>query len=164
MEELKILKEITKDLPRFEDGRIDYSDSDLAVTVTIFLKHGSEILLLKRSEEVRGGRGKWFTVTGFFDEFKPPSEKAIEEIEEETGIVEGQIENLILGKIYRLQKPNKLFFIYPLLAELKDKPEISLDWEHTDYQWIKPYDIEKFDTLSETRHILERVLDFQSLK
>lgn len=158
MDELKILKEVAKDLPRFEDGRIDYSDSDMAVTVTIFLIHGNEILLLKRSEKVRGGKGKWFTVTGFFDEFKPPSEKAIEEIEEETGIKEDQIEEVKLGKIYRLQKPNKLFFIYPLLAELRNKPEVNLDWEHTDYRWIKPHDIEKFDTLSETKHILARVL------
>ncbi len=158
MEEIENLKEITKELPRFEDGRIDYSNSNLAVTVTIFLKHGGEILLLRRSEKVRGGQGKWFTVTGFFDEFKPPSEKAIEEVEEETGIEESQIGNIRSGKVYKLEKPNKLFFIYPLLAELNNRPEIHLDWEHTDYRWIKPHDIEKFDTLPETEDLLQTVL------
>ncbi len=160
MEEIEDLKELTKDLPRFEDGRINYSNSNLAVTVTIFLKHDSEILLLRRSQKVRGGQGKWFTVTGFFDEFKPPSEKAIEEVEEETGIRKSQIGDIRSGKVYRLEKPHKLFFIYPLLAELSDKPEIHLNWEHTDYRWIKPHDIEKFDTLWETKDLLQTVLNY----
>lgn len=160
MEEIEDLKELTKNLPRFEDGRINYSNSNLAVTVTIFLKHGGEILLLKRSEEVIGGQGKWFTVTGFFDEFKPPSEKAVEEVEEETRIEKSQIENIRSGKVYRLEKPHKLFFIYPLLAELSNKPEIHLNWEHTDYRWIKPHDIEKFDILPETKELLQAVLNY----
>lgn len=159
MEEIETLKEITKDLPRFEDGRIDYTNSYLAVTVTIFLKHDNEILLLKRSQKVRGGQGKWFTVTGFFDEFKAPSEKAIQEVKEETGIGQSQIEKVKIGQIYRLEKPNRLFFIYPLLAELNNRPEIHLNWEHTDYTWIEPHDIEKFDTLSETKELLLTVLN-----
>ena len=45
-----ILKEFDR-LPKFPDGRIDYSNSDKAPVLTCFVRFEDEILLLKRSEE-----------------------------------------------------------------------------------------------------------------
>jgi 8-oxo-dGTP pyrophosphatase MutT (NUDIX family) len=159
MEELELLKELTKNLPRFEDGRIDYSNSDVAVTVTCFVKHKDSILLLKRSNRVREGKGKWCAVTGYFDEVKSIGEKAIEEVEEELGIEKSCIARIKVGEVYKLKRAGKLLVIYPVLVELEKKPEIRLDWEHTEYRWIEPKELEKFDIVLELDRVLRRVLD-----
>ena len=52
---LEIVKELSKTLPRFPDGRIDYSNSDVAPVVTIFVEYGNKILLLRRSDKVKLG-------------------------------------------------------------------------------------------------------------
>ncbi len=49
----KILQEFSEKLPKFPDGRIDYSGSDKAPVLTCFVKFGDKILLLKRSDKVR---------------------------------------------------------------------------------------------------------------
>jgi len=46
MDEIELLKSLAGRLPRFEDGRIDYTHSSRAVAVTCFVKCGDEILLL----------------------------------------------------------------------------------------------------------------------
>lgn len=159
-ENLELLKEFTKNLPRFEDGRIDYSHSDVAVTVTCFVKHEEDILLLKRSHKVKEAKGKWCAVTGYFDEIKPVMEKAIEEVEEEVGINKSYIARVKVGEVYKLRRAGgKLLVIYPVLIELRGKPDVSLDWEHTEYRWIKPEELEKFDVVPELDRVLRRVLD-----
>ena len=50
---LAIIKEFANKLPKFPDGRIDYSSSDIAPVITVFVKHKDKILLLKRSDKVR---------------------------------------------------------------------------------------------------------------
>ena len=52
MDEQKIfntIKELYVKLPKFEDGRIDYSNSSVAPVVTIFIKYKNKILLLKEA-------------------------------------------------------------------------------------------------------------------
>lgn len=160
MDEIKLIMELMKRLPKFEDGRIDYSHSDVAVAVTCFVKYGDEILLLKRSDKVREGKGKWCAVAGYLDELKPAHEKAIEEVEEELGIDRSHIARIKVGKVYKLRKASgKILFIYPVLVELKDKPEIILNWEHTEYRWIKPDELTRFDTVPELDRLFKSVID-----
>ena len=88
---LDLLKKFSKKLPHFEDGRINYSDSNEAPVVTIFVKYKNEILLLKRSDKVRTYREKWNTIAGYLDEVKPLKEKVLEELREEIGVIEKNI-------------------------------------------------------------------------
>ena len=83
---LNIIKEFSERLPKFSDGRIDYSNSNIAPVIIVFIKYKNKILLLKRSDKVRIYQGKWNTVAGYLDEIKPIQEKALEEIQEETKI------------------------------------------------------------------------------
>ena len=41
---LNLLKELSEKLPKFEDGRIDYSNSDKAPVITVFVKYRDDIL------------------------------------------------------------------------------------------------------------------------
>ena len=163
---LDLLEKFSKKLPHFEDGRINYSDSNEAPVVTIFVKYKNEILLLKRSDKVRTYRGKWNTIAGYLDEVKPLKEKVWEELREEIGVIEKDILNIKYGGSYKLKdkKINKIWIVHPVLVELKDKPEIVLDWEHTEYKWIKPKDLNKYDTVASLGETLNKVLEENAKK
>jgi len=66
-------------------------------------------------------------VTGYLDEFKSAREKALEELEEEVGISRGVIERVRVGRVFKLERRERVLFIYPVLVELKEKPEIRLN-------------------------------------
>jgi len=144
----EIIKKIGAGLPRFPDGRIDYTNSISAPVLIIFVKYQDEILLLKRSKKVSAYQGKWSTVAGYLDELKPIREKALEELKEETGISEENIADIKFGQSYKIKDEtvHRLWLRFPVLVELKNKPKIKLDSEHTDFKWIKPEEMSKFDT------------------
>jgi len=154
---LKTIEEFANKLPKFPDGRIDYSKSDTAPVITVFIKHRDSILLLKRSDKVRTYQGKWNTVAGYLDERRPIREKILEEIKEELGISEDNILSIYLGEPYEFtdEKANKTWIVHPVLVELKNKPEIKLDWEHTEYKWIRPEELKDFDTVPKLGKSLE---------
>jgi isopentenyldiphosphate isomerase len=145
----KVIKKFDKELPKFSDGRIDYSKSNAAPVMTVFVKYKTKILLLKRSEKVGTYQSKWNTVAGYLDELKPIKKKILEELKEELGIKQNKIRSIHFGKAYNSvdRKINKTWLIHPVLVELKEKPKIKLNWEHTEYQWLKPKETEKFDTV-----------------
>ena len=53
---------------------------------------------------------------------------------------------------------NKKWIVTPVLVELKDKPEIKLDWEHTEFEWIKPEEMKNYDTVVSLDKSLEKVI------
>jgi len=156
----QLLKENAVNLPRFPDGRIDYSTSDWAAVLTCFVRFEDKILLLKRSDRVRTHKGKWHTVAGYVDEPKPIREKALEELHEELGISEQIILQCKMGSPYEFFDPDeqKTWLVYPVLVELKQKPEIKLDWEHTELKWISPNKLMTYDTVPKLDESLKRVL------
>ncbi len=160
---LTTIKEFANKLPKFPDGRINYSNSDTAPVITVFVKYQDKILLLKRSNEVRVYQGKWNTVAGYLDEPKSLREKAMEEIQEELGISEDNILLFRVGESYKFTdaKVSKTWIVYPVLIELKNKPDIKLDWEHTEYKWIKTEKLRKFDIVSKLDKGLENISKYK---
>lgn len=155
----KILQEMAERLPKFPDGRIDYSDSDRAPVLNCFVKFEREILLLKRSDLVLAYKGAWNSVGGYLDDFCSVEEKAREELREEIGVGEELIRKISIGEAYEMtdDRIQKTWIIFPVLAELNKKPEIRLDWEHTEYRWIVPGDLEKFDIIKDLDKALDKV-------
>lgn len=100
------------------------------------MKHEDEILILKRSKRVNTRRVGWGVVAGYLDELKPLVEKALEEVKEETGISKGEISNIQRGDVFEFDRKGVRFVSFPLLMELKGKPEVELSLEHTEYKWI----------------------------
>jgi 8-oxo-dGTP diphosphatase len=146
---MKKIKELAEKLPKLPDGRIDYSNSALAPVLTVFVKHGNKILLLKRSDRVSTYKGKWNTVAGYLDEPKPIREKIMEEVKEETGLDESVIKSIHTGEPYEFtdNRINKTWLIHPALVELNAKAEIKLDWEHTEYRWMRPEELEEYNVV-----------------
>ncbi|KXA97648.1 hypothetical protein AKJ38_00635 [candidate division MSBL1 archaeon SCGC-AAA259I14] len=155
----EIVKKSHRELPHFSDGRVDYSDADKAPTVITFLKHENKFLLLKRSDKVRTYKNKWCVVAGYLDELKPVGEKALEEVKEETGIREDEISEIYSGESFMFEDENKTWISHPVLMELKEKPDVVLDWEHTEYKWVKERDLDKYISY----HFLRGLKNLQTL-
>ncbi|MFQ5541256.1 MAG: NUDIX domain-containing protein [Candidatus Binatia bacterium] len=156
----QLLKDFAEKLPRFPDGRIDYSTSDRAPVLTCFVKFADKLLLLKRSDRVRTHRGKWNTVAGYIDEPKPIREKALEELSEEIGVSEKDVRQFKMGRPYDFFDPDskKTWLVHPMMVELKQRPKIKLDWEHTEFTWIFPKELADYDTVPKLEESLKRVL------
>ncbi|MEI7621847.1 MAG: NUDIX domain-containing protein [Candidatus Moraniibacteriota bacterium] len=157
----KVLLEFSEKLPKFEDGRIDYSTSDKAPVLNCFVKFENKILLLKRSEKVHTYQGLWNFVGGYLDEFVALEEKVLEELREELGIMPDLVLEIKKGKPFEFfdEVAGKTWFIFPILAELKVQPEIKLDWEHTAFEWIEPTELKNFEVVSGLEKILESLLE-----
>lgn len=156
----KLLNKLNKALPKFPDGRIDYHNSKDSAVINIFVFYNKKLLLLKRSTRVGNYRGRWNVVAGYLDELKPLEEKALEELKEETGISEDQINKITPLPCFKIddKEIDKIFHCFPVLVELKNKPEVKLDWEHTEYRWIEPKKIKKFEIVYGLDKILDSML------
>jgi 8-oxo-dGTP pyrophosphatase MutT (NUDIX family) len=146
---IKKLQELSKSYSHFPDGRINYTGTTYAPVVNVFIKFGDEILLLKRSDKVANYKGKWNSIGGFIDEPMPIEQKAIGEAEEELGISKSMIKRVIAGKPYELYDPEikKTWLTCPFVIEMLSKPEIRLDFEASEYRWIKPSQLKEFDII-----------------
>lgn len=149
MDILKKLEEFDEKLSHFPDGRIDFHGASEASALNIVIFHNGQILLLKRSEKVLEYKSKWNVVGGYLDEIKPIKKKALEELSEELGIVEDDIADIRIGEciLTRDESISITWYIVPVRVILKRRPEIKLDFEHTDYRWINPEDIFDYDTV-----------------
>jgi 8-oxo-dGTP pyrophosphatase MutT (NUDIX family) len=153
MEEANVMKKIRElgtKLPHFPDGRIDYTNTSYAPVVCVFIRFNGEIFLVKRGGKVSNYQEKWNVITGYIDRVGPLEQKARDEVEEETGITSDLISEVISGKPYELpdNEIKKIWLVCPFVVELNSKPEIRLDFESTEFRWIKPNELKLFDAVS----------------
>ena len=129
--------------------------------VTSFIKNGDKILILKRSDKVKSMKCLWAGVSGIIEKNDiTPLDRAKTEILEETGINEEEIELLKANeriKIESAQYKNHEWNIFPFLFKTKN-PEIKLNWENSEFKWIKPNEIKNYETVPELEKILFSLL------
>lgn len=127
--------------------------------VTSVLLNKGKILLLKRGNKVRTYKGKWACVSGYLEN-EEPLQRAIKEIEEETGIKAEEIKLLKKGEEIEFYDENEkiIWQVYPFLFET-DKKEIKIDWEHTEYKWIDINEIDKYDTVPKLKETIKKLLN-----
>ncbi|MDO8240882.1 MAG: NUDIX domain-containing protein [Candidatus Moranbacteria bacterium] len=160
----EIIKGFRETLPAFPDGRIDYSTSNSAPVVLIFVKVGDEFLILRRSQKVSNYQGQWSGSAGFLDNEGLIQEKVFEELIAEIGIPEEQLQGLIaeikIREHYEFvdKKSGKTWIKVPVLVELRKKPTIKLDWEHDDHRWIRIGELPDFETVIDLETALQHAL------
>ena len=129
--------------------------------VTSFIKNDDKILILKRSDKVKSMKCLWAGVSGIIEKNDTtPLARAKTEILEETGINEEEIELLKANeriKIEAAQYKNHEWNIFPFLFKAKN-PEIKLNWENSDFNWIEPSQIKNYETVPELEKILFSLL------
>lgn len=120
--------------------------------VTAFLEDArGNILLLKRSDAVRTYPGQWGGVSGYC-ETKDPLLQAEVEIREETGLGRGDVSLLRKGTPVAVDDPGDggYWRVHPFRFRLENENKsLDLSREHTDYVWIPPDEISKYETVPE---------------
>ena len=126
--------------------------------VTCFLKSGSEILILRRSQQVGTYQGRWAGVSGYIE--ATADEQALVEIGEEASLDREEIELIRKGEplIIEDDKLRVRWVVHPYLFSIKDRNRIKIDWEHKEARWIKPEEIDNYQTVPMLKETLARVL------
>jgi len=128
--------------------------------VTCFLRNGDKILILKRSDQVKSMKGLWAGLSGIIEKNESPLLRAKIEIFEELGINQDQIKLVKEAEEMRILSPqyeNHEWEIYPFLFNV-DNPKISLNWENSEYKWIKVEEISNFKTVPSLEKVLFNLL------
>ena len=128
--------------------------------VTSFIKNDDKILILKRSDKVKSMKCLWAGISGIIENNETPLTRAKIEIFEEAGIREEQIELLKAVqqiKISASQYKNHEWNIFPFLFKAKN-PEIKLNWENSEFEWIEPNKIKNYKTVPDLEKILLSLL------
>ncbi len=146
-------------LPRFPDGRIDYSGSDTAPVLTAFLFFGDQLLLLKRSQNVGAYKGLWNGVGGYLDEQVPLRQKVLEELREELSIPEERVVSMKAAEPMDLldAEIGRRWIIHPVRVDI-DSNDFTLDEEHTEARWIRPEELGTFDYVLGADTVLHKLL------
>lgn len=137
------------------EGFANVKNAELKPVVTCFLRHKDKILILKRSDKVSTSKGKWAGVSGYVEIGERPEETAFKEIREETGIENPRL--IRSGEPVYVRGGDILFQIHPFLFEV-DTENIKIDWEHVEYRWIRPEEMDKYDTVPRLIETLKKVL------
>ena len=129
--------------------------------VTSFIINDQKILLLKRSNKVKSMKCLWAGISGIIEESdETPLSRAKIEIFEEVGIKEEEIKLLKTIQQLRIVSPqykNHEWNIFPFLFTTKNM-EIKLNWENSEFKWIKPTEIVNYKTVPDLDKILSNLL------
>jgi len=138
-----------------DDSLVDVSSVELKRAVTSFLFNRGELLILKRSEKVGTQRGKWAGVSGYLEEGEDPETRSRREIAEETGIEKAILKRK--GQPTLARGDDTIWEVHPFLYEV-DTREITIDWEHVEYRWIRPEHLLSYDRVSRLRRALDSLM------
>ena len=131
------------------------------VTTCLLIDEQDNLLILKRSDKVSTYRSQWGGIAGYIEEDEAPLETALKEIQEEAGLLENdielikQVDPVQITDYYDGKRYDWEIFVFIFKTEKKDK--IKIDWEHSEYKWIPPSEIAKYDTVPHLREIVKKL-------
>jgi 8-oxo-dGTP pyrophosphatase MutT (NUDIX family) len=129
--------------------------------ITCILENDGDILILKRSRKVGTYKGLWGGVAGFVEQNEEVYDAALKEIKEEVGIDKNDVFLIKKSSAIKFTDiyDDKLYnwVVHPFLFHIKDRDIVKIDWEHTEFKWIKPSDIKRFNTVP---HFIDVVFKF----
>ncbi|MBI2052656.1 MAG: NUDIX domain-containing protein [Candidatus Ryanbacteria bacterium] len=139
-----------------EPGQIDYTDIKRAPVINCVVECGGEILIVKRSPDMKYYPSAWNGISGFLDDDKKIEDKVREELSEELGIQKENIVSIKEGKVFEVDEPQykKTWIVHPVRIVVRDK-KIKLDWEAEDHRWVKPDDAMKLKCIPGFADVLE---------
>ena len=126
--------------------------------VTAFVRdvRTDKVLLLRRSNRVRTMRGKWSGVSGIIEGNERPLNRAKTEIFEEAGISKSKIRLIRSADGIRIKSPqykNHEWVVSAFLFEA-DSPTVRLNWENSDYRWVKISEMDKYETVPDLYRVM----------
>lgn len=128
--------------------------------ITCFLKNGNKILILKRSKKVKSMKGLWAGISGIIENNESPLQRAKIEIFEELGINDDKVKLVKESNEMTILSPqyeNHEWKVYPFLFSVEN-PKIKLNWENSEYRWIKVEEIKNYETVPSLDRVLFNLL------
>ncbi len=112
-------------------------------TVAAIVVHDGRVLLLKRSDKVAVYQNQWAVVHGRIEDGESIEKRAEIEVKEETGL---DVKLIKKGKkiVYEDKALGISWHMFPVLFEAKSH-KVRLNWENTDYLWVKVEEMEKYN-------------------
>jgi len=125
--------------------------------VTCFLESHRRILILRRSSKVGTYQGKWAAISGFIE--KTPDEQSLIEIKEEAGLKETDLLFVRKGDPLEVTDENLQvnWVVHPYLFQVINPEKIKIDWEHLEFKWICPSEMDLYETVPKLKEALEKV-------
>ncbi|WP_226022162.1 NUDIX domain-containing protein [Halomicrobium salinisoli] len=121
---------------------------DATPVVTCFLRHRSDVLLLRRSDEVGSYPGRWGGVAGHVadDEGRDrdPEAAARAELGEEAGVDDATL--VRAGEPFEFADGDYRWRVHPFLFEVDDRA-VETHWETAEHEWVPPTAIRRRETV-----------------
>jgi len=126
--------------------------------VTCFLEQRDLIMILRRSNKVGTYQRAWAGVSGYIE--TDAMDQAYTEIREETGLFKNNIRLVKQGKPIEVvdEQLHRKWIVHPFLFHVLDPDKILIDWEHTEFKWIKPGDLSKYTAVPGLDRALRSVM------
>lgn len=141
------IRRIIKEYPRFEDGRVDYTNERICFALNCVVIWGDQLLLTERGADVIAYPGAISGVSGFIDDLTISIEDtARNELAEEAQAPIDDITTLIVGeKIVQTDSDlGREWHVYPVLVEFKNMFDPVIFWENKSIFW---HDLHKVQEL-----------------
>jgi len=136
-------------------AEVDLPDLVAKPVVSAFLRSRGKILLVRRSEQVSTFAGRWSVISGYLEGDEDPRERARLEIREETGIRGARFRSE--GAPLLVRDRGAAFLVHPLLFDVP-RTAVRLDWENVEARWVRPDEIEGFDTVPRLQEAMRSVI------
>lgn len=138
-------------------------EGEPAHVVTSFLlrrdRGRDEILLVRRSQNVRTYRGAWAGVSGYLEPGVTPLEQAYTELREEAALPADAVQLLRDGEPLPVHDAAQglSWVVHPFLFALAAPERIQTDWEATEHRWVTPAEVAQLPTVPMLAEALVRV-------
>ncbi len=114
-------------------------------TVIGVVQHRNNILLLRRSFSRSSSPNKWQPVSGYIKEKEAAEDAVLREVKEETGLA-GKI--VKKGEVFEVTDKWGRWVIMVFLVRVRGA-KVCIDTnEHSEFVWINPKDINKYDLVA----------------
>ncbi len=144
------------------NGSVELHGVDVREAVTTIVRNRGQILILKRSNRVGSCRGRWAGVSGHVEpDDSAYSRRALTEVEEETGMKARIVkEGPVLDIRDTCGEKSRVWRIHTFLADVSDsdREEMKIDWEHTEYRWVSPEELENYSTVPRLADVVRLLL------
>jgi uncharacterized protein len=122
--------------------------------VSCLVQDADRYLILRRSERVGTFQGYWAAVSGYVEQGETPDQTAVKELREETSL---QLSIVKAGATLRVRSGDTIWVIHPFLFQAVG-PTVSIDWEHTEYRWLRTEEMKGFQTVPGLEQVIRNLL------
>jgi len=123
--------------------------------ITAIVRNRGHILIVRRSQKVGTFRGRWSAISGHIEGREDPKHRAIVEVREETGL--RAIVFRSAGEPVLARDGETMYIVHPFLFDAPSR-RVRLDWENVEHRWIRPEELNHFETVPRLTDVVAAVL------